>query len=281
MNLNNKPQKMAVANWKQNGDLEQLYHFMDTLSGLLTAKLADNTSDVLDSSESINDDVESHRFSLRHQAVICPACPYLMLLGSQLSGLPLELGAQDISADTAGARTGDVSGAMLADLGARYVLVGHSERRLYHHENEPLFVQKIQQAWHAGLIPIYCVGETQEERAQGQTEIVLRSQIEGVFKSFATNDTAASQKIIIAYEPRWAIGTGLVPSYDEIAQVCQKVKEFAAHAFCAERGQSLKVLYGGSVNAENSAEILALDVVDGVLIGGASLDAQSFFSIIS
>ncbi|GAB4516884.1 MAG: triose-phosphate isomerase [Parvularculaceae bacterium] len=190
-----------------------------------------------------------------------------------LRGLPLLLGGQDCHMEEQGAFTGDVSARMISDLGAALVIVGHSERRQYHGETDAQILAKARAARAAGLHPIICIGETEPERDAGQTLDRLAVQIEdGVPEDFAPND------FTIAYEPVWAIGTGRTPSTDEIAE---------AHAFIHERARtrlradaSPRVLYGGSAKPENAAELFSIDAVNGALVGGASLKAQSFIKIV-
>ena len=178
------------------------------------------------------------------------------------------LGGQDCHANDAGAHTGDIAAPMLADAGAEMVIVGHSERRADHGETDEIIVAKAKAGWAAGLTVILCIGETEDQYRGGQTLDVLASQIAGSLPEGATPDN-----IIIAYEPVWAIGTGLTPSIDEIAKT---------HAFIRSKlpNADLSILYGGSVNADNARDIFALADVDGGLVGGASLTAEKFIPII-
>jgi triosephosphate isomerase len=200
--------------------------------------------------------------------VLCP--PFLHI--SAIVGT-CAIGAQDVSDRDDGAFTGDVSAKMLADMGCRYVIVGHSERRQYHRETDALVSAKAAKAMEAGLIPIICVGETKAEREAGLTEAVIETQIAGSVPAGATG-----QNIVIAYEPVWAIGTGLVASIDQIAQVHAQIRGLLEKRLAD--GGILRIIYGGSVKADNAAEILGLDDVDGALVGGASLKAESFVEII-
>ena len=181
----------------------------------------------------------------------------------------MRLGGQDCHAATSGAHTGDISAPMLADAGADMVIVGHSERRADHGETDEMVAAKAQAGWAAGLTVILCIGETEAQYRAGQTLDVLATQIAGSLPQGATPDNT-----IIAYEPVWAIGTGLTPSTDEIAQT---------HAFIRSKlpNADLSILYGGSVNAGNASEIFALADVDGGLVGGASLTAEKFIPIIN
>lgn len=181
------------------------------------------------------------------------------------------LAAQDVAAEPSGAFTGEVSAAMLADAGCRYVLVGHSERRRLFREDGPLLARKLARAREAGLTPIYCLGETEEERSGGRTEAVLEAQ------AATLAGDPASAPLVVAYEPVWAIGTGKTPTTPEVA---------AAHAHIRKvlggltgEAQGVRLLYGGSVKGSNAAELLAAGDVDGALIGGASLKADEFLAI--
>lgn len=182
---------------------------------------------------------------------------------------PAIIGAQDVSAHEHGAFTGEVSAYMLADAGAKYVIVGHSERRMYHNESNEIVRQKANMALSAGLIPIICVGETADERANGKTMEIIES---GVRESVPTS----AGEVIVAYEPRWAIGAGITPSDKDIAD---------AHTLIAEvlekmgRGGT-PILYGASVKGANAAQIMSIPHVDGVLVGGASLKPDDFIPII-
>ena len=184
----------------------------------------------------------------------------------------LAVGAQDVSRFAAnGAFTGEVSAQMLADVGAQFVLIGHSERRQYFHEDNQELLIKLQNSMAAGLLPVLCVGETLAEREQGQEQVVVSAQLD-VLASLGMRE------VVVAYEPVWAIGTGKVPSVTQIAAMHQLIYQQIL-SLCGE-DVKIRVLYGGSVNAGNAAEILAVPHVDGALVGGASLQADSFAAII-
>jgi triosephosphate isomerase len=183
----------------------------------------------------------------------------------------VSIGAQDISTHDAGAFTGEVSGKMIRDTGAEYVIVGHSERRMYHNETNEIVAKKASNAIENNLIPIICIGETIEEKEAGQTLEIIESGLRG---SIPTG--ASKENIIIAYEPRWAIGAGLTPTSEEIK---------TAHNLIAKILESMNlggtpVLYGASVNGDNANEIMSIENVDGVLVGGASLKSDKFIPII-
>lgn len=207
--------------------------------------------------------------SARADVVLCPPFVHLAVTG----GGACALGAQDVSAQRDGAYTGEVSAEMLADMGCGYAIVGHSERRQYHGEGDALVAAKAKRAIEAGLIPIICVGETRAEREGGQTESVIAGQIAG-----SVPEGAGPANCVVAYEPVWAIGTGLVATLEQIAAVHAQIRGLLEKRLAD--GAQTRILYGGSVKPENAREILALEDVDGALVGGASLKAESFVEII-
>lgn len=230
--------KFIAGNWKMNGSRGALKTMVDALRDIET----DNT------------------------IVLC--VPYTML---GIDGGRASMGAQDVSPHTKGAFTGEVSAEMLQDAGAKYVIVGHSERRQYHGETNAIVREKAAAAIAAGLTPIICVGETMDEKQAGKTMAVIES---GVRESVPENTNG---KIVIAYEPRWAIGAGLTPTSAEIAE---------AHTLIADTLHNMgiggtPVLYGASVKGNNAAEIMSIPNVDGVLVGGASLKPDDFIPIIT
>lgn len=186
----------------------------------------------------------------------------------------LKLGAQDLSQHDSGAYTGDISGAFLAKLDAEYVLIGHSERRQYHSEDDALVQAKVAAAFRHNLTPVICVGETQEElESEGASAVPVRQTLAALAEHEQLGD------FVIAYEPVWAIGTGKVATPEEAASVCGKIREAIASAHGAEVAAATRILYGGSVKAANVAGFLRSPEVDGVLVGGASLDAEEFSGI--
>ncbi len=230
--------KIIAGNWKMNGTRASLATMLGALQDI------DTTNTI----------------------VLC--VPYTML-GAESGNV--NLGAQDISAYAKGAYTGEVSGAMISDTGAKYVIVGHSERRAYHNETNETVREKAAAALANGLTPIICVGETMDEKQAGQTMHIIES---GVRESIPENITS---NIIVAYEPRWAIGAGLTPTDEEIA---------AAHTLIADTLKSMghagtPVLYGASVKGSNAAAIMSIANVNGVLVGGAALTADDFIPIIN
>lgn len=242
-------QKLVMGNWKMNGSLEansELVH-------ALTAQLVSN----------------------RGAYGICVPFVYLPAVKQLLATSNLALGAQDLSCHVSGAYTGETSGKMLADVGCRYVLIGHSERRQYHHETDGLVAEKIIRAREAGLIPVVCIGETLAQREANQTESVVAAQLDAMLAVLTERDHG---HVVLAYEPVWAIGTGKTATPEQVE---------AVHAFLRQRvakrsetlAKTLKILYGGSVKPGNAKELFALPNVDGGLIGGASLVAADFLSI--
>lgn len=207
--------------------------------------------------------------------VVCPPFVYLADSVRALDGGEVAVGAQDVCAEPVGAFTGEVAAAMLKDVGCRYVIVGHSERRRLYHEDDVLVARKFAAAQKAGLTPVLCVGETLEEREAQRTEAVVARQLEAVA---AMNGVASFAEAIIAYEPVWAIGTGRTASPQQAEAVHAYLRSRIA-AQDAKLGSSVRILYGGSVKASNAAELFAMPDVDGGLVGGASLSADEFLQI--
>ena len=242
-------QKFIAGNWKMHGSLA-------VNLGLLTA-------------------VRAGAQDLKAQVAVCVPYPYLVQGRLVLGGSNVAWGAQDVSEHAQGAYTGEVSAAMLNDFGCRYAIVGHSERRTDHKETDADVRAKAEAAWRAGLIAILCIGETEAERRGGQTEAVLDRQIAG-----SVPDGATAARLVIAYEPVWAIGTGLTPSLDDIRAAHTHIRLRLKQRFAAE-ADGVRILYGGSVKPGNAGEIMALPGVDGALVGGASLKAVDFLAIIA
>jgi triosephosphate isomerase len=191
--------------------------------------------------------------------------------------LRIAYGSQDLSAHDSGAYTGEVSGAMLAALGCTYAAVGHSERRAYHAEDDALVNAKVQAAFRHGIVPILCVGEEQEVREAGNHVPHTLAQLDGALADIPAEQAAT---IVIAYEPVWAIGTGLTATPEDAQELCGAIRERLAALYSQELADGVRVLYGGSVKAANAAGIMAQPDVDGALIGGASLSAEEFVGII-
>jgi triosephosphate isomerase len=241
--------KRIVGNWKMNGSLAVNAALMDSL-----------------------------KQGLGHtdcEIAVCAPAPYLAQLQSLLSGSLIAIGAQDLSVHTSGAFTGEVSGAMLREFGVRYVLVGHSERRQYHGESDDMVARKAQAALANGITPVVCVGETLAQREAGETEAVVRRQLAAVVQR---NGHCLSE-IVLAYEPVWAIGTGHTasPAQAQAVHAVLRAQLLAATTAAAR----ISILYGGSMNAANAAELLAQADIDGGLVGGASLNAADFLGIVA
>ena len=240
--------KFIVGNWKMNLSPQEAASLVHDISNNFTAHA-------------------------QCEMVLCPPFPYLLPSAAALANTQIALGAQDISNQDKGAFTGDVAGGMLKDCGCKYVIIGHSERREYHNEDAELLIAKLEQAFKQQLIPILCLGEPLAMREAGQADEFLHSQLEQVLAKLANHPQI--KQLIIAYEPIWAIGTGAIATDDIIWQTHAAIK----HCLKAYQLTGSAVLYGGSVKAANAGAILGLDNVDGVLVGGASLDAGGFIEI--
>lgn len=210
----------------------------------------------------------------RADVLICPPFPLLSRAVSAAQGA-VAVGAQDCHPEMSGAFTGDVSAEMLKDAGAEAVIVGHSERRQYHAESDGMVTAKARAAWRAGLVAIVCIGETEEQRTRGQALDIVAQQLAGSVPDGANASTTA-----IAYEPVWAIGTGKTPTSAEIVEMHEHIRERLEVRFGAASSR-LRILYGGSVKPSNAGEILGLANVGGALVGGASLKAQDFLTIVA
>jgi triosephosphate isomerase (TIM) len=241
------PQPLIAGNWKMNGlgaSLEE--------ARAVAAGLGDTPARV----------------------AICPPSILIHRLASALSGGPVLVGGQDHHWDDAGAFTGDVSAEMLADAGASLVILGHSERRAGYRETDDLVASKVKAALKSGLEPIVCVGETLDERKAGKALDIVTGQVRGSLPS-----ELAGKAFSVAYEPVWAIGTGLTPTTPEIEEVHRAIRAALVEMF-GDAGKRVPILYGGSVKPGNAAEILHADEVGGALVGGASLKADDFLGII-
>ncbi len=208
------------------------------------------------------------------RVALCPPATLISRMADRLKGGAIEIGAQDLHPEPAGAFTGAISGSMLTDAGATLVIIGHSERRTLHGEDDALVARKVEAALASGLEPIVCVGETLDQRESGSAESVVATQIRGSLPA-----ALAGRAFTLAYEPVWAIGTGLTPTSDQIAAMHAAIRAVLAEQL-GEGGRAAAILYGGSVKPGNAAEILALPEVGGALVGGASLKAADFLPII-
>jgi triosephosphate isomerase len=205
--------------------------------------------------------------------LVCPPATLIAHFADKAKGTKVAVGAQDCHPKASGAHTGDLSAEMLADAGAGAIIVGHSERRADHGESDALVRQKAEAAWRAGLTAIVCIGETQKQRDTGQTLDICGGQLNG---SLPDGSTAAN--LVVAYEPVWAIGTGLTPTAQDVEQVHRFIRGVLTDRFKAEGGR-IRILYGGSVKPSNAPELMAVANVNGALIGGASLKAADFLAI--
>ncbi|GAV24752.1 triose-phosphate isomerase [Carboxydothermus islandicus] len=208
---------------------------------------------------------------------VCPPFPALWPVKEALEGSDIALGAQNMHFEKEGAFTGEVSPAMLQDLGVKYVILGHSERRACFGETDELINQKIKAAFTWGLNPIFCVGETLEERERGITKAVVEIQ---VLKGLAEVTAEQAENLTIAYEPVWAIGTGKTATPEDAQEVCRFIRELLVNLFGKEIAEKVRIQYGGSVKPENIKELIVQPDIDGALVGGASLKVDSFTAIV-
>ncbi len=211
------------------------------------------------------------------EVVLCPPFTALHPVGEVLQGTGLCLGAQNMHAEEEGAYTGEISPRMLTALGVSHVILGHSERRHYFSETDELINRKVISALAHGLVPILCVGETLEQREAGQTETVVSTQLDGGLEGVTISDPEA---LVIAYEPVWAIGTGRTATPEQAQEVHTFIRARLTHFFGAETVGKMRILYGGSVKPGNAAELMAQPDIEGALVGGASLDPDSFAAIV-
>ncbi|MDR0996691.1 MAG: triose-phosphate isomerase [Zoogloeaceae bacterium] len=244
-------QKLVMANWKMHGSQAENAALADAFLAGWPKEAAD-----------------------RVQTAICPPFVYLPQIAARLSGSPVAWGAQDVSVHAQGAFTGEVAASMLADLGCRYVLVGHSERRALHGETDDLVAQKFVAAQGAGLVPVLCLGENLAEREAGQTLDVVFRQLDAVLQAAGAQ---AFAQAVIAYEPVWAIGTGKTATAEEAQAVHAALRERLQAAGAA--ASAIQILYGGSVKPGNAAELFGQPDIDGGLIGGAALVASDFLAV--
>ena len=242
------PRPLVAGNWKMNGlrsssaELAKIMHGAGEVAG-------------------------------RTDLMVCPPATLLATFATLVQGTPVAVGAQDCHAEASGAFTGDLSAEMLRDAGATAVVVGHSERRMYHRETDTEVNAKARAAWRAGLTAIVCVGETKDQREGGKTLDVVHMQTQGSLPDGATPDN-----LVVAYEPVWAIGTGLTPTPADVAAVHDFIRRHLESRHGAA-GRQIRILYGGSVKPSNAPELLHVPNVDGALVGGASLKGEEFLGI--
>jgi len=240
---------LIAGNWKMNGLKSSLAEFEAMLAGV---------ADVAGKAD----------------LLVCPPATLIAGFAERVRGSKtFSVGAQDCHPKPSGAHTGDLSAEMLADAGVRAIIVGHSERRADHGETDVLVRQKAEAVWRAGLTAIVCIGETQHQRDQGQTLDICRGQL-----NVSLPDGSRSDNLVVAYEPVWAIGTGLTPTTEDVEQIHGFIRELLIARFKGE-GARIRILYGGSVKPSNAAELMAVSNVNGALVGGASLKAADFLAI--
>lgn len=245
--------KIIAGNWKMNKDLDDS---VGLLQGIKSA---------------------SSDFPPGVKVIVCPPFTSLAVAQRILEGTQVGLGAQNMHAEDEGAFTGEISAKMLKSVGCRYVIVGHSERREYFAETNDLISKKARKALASGLIPIICVGETLDEREKNLTEKVVSVQTKGVLKEMAAADV---EKSIIAYEPVWAIGTGKTATLEQAEEVHQLIRKLIGQLYTWATAEKVVIQYGGSVKPENARSLLSQPNIDGALVGGACLKADSFSQIV-
>ncbi len=247
--------KIVAGNWKMNKNLEEAGILASEVMGMVEDEVKGNV-----------------------RVVLCVPFPYLVPLKNQLGkNTRIEIGAQNCSEHEAGAYTGEVSAPMLRSIGIPYVILGHSERRQYFHEDGKLLARKVDIALKYGLTPIFCCGEPLEVREKNQHEKLVRQQVE---EALFHLDAATVEKIVIAYEPVWAIGTGKTASAQQAQDMHAVIRQHIASKYDQSTADNISILYGGSVNAGNAKELFAGADVDGGLVGGASLKSREFTEIV-
>ena len=239
---------LIAGNWKMNGLKSSAAEFEAMLAG-------------------------APALAAKADLLVCPPATLIADFADKASGSKVMVGAQDCHPTASGAHTGDLSAEMLADAGARAIIVGHSERRADHGEGDVLVRQKAEAAWRAGVTAIVCIGETRGQRDAGQTLDICGGQLAG-----SLPDGATAAKLVVAYEPVWAIGTGLTPTAKDVEEVHRFIRGVLTDRFGAEGGR-IRILYGGSVKPTNAAELMGVANVNGALVGGASLKAADFLAI--
>jgi triosephosphate isomerase (TIM) len=240
---------LIAGNWKMNGLKASVAEFEAMLAG-------------------------APGVAVKADLLVCPPATLIAAFAEKARGSnTIAIGAQDCHPKASGAHTGDLSAEMLADAGASAIIVGHSERRADHGESDVLVRQKTEAVWRAGLTAIVCIGETQQQRDAGQALDICRGQLD-----LSLPDQARADNLVVAYEPVWAIGTGLTPTVGDVQQIHKFIRDFLIARFNGE-GARTRILYGGSVKSSNAAELMAVANVNGALVGGASLKAADFLAI--
>ncbi len=245
--------QIIAGNWKMNGTLSETANLINGLK----QKIKSDT--------------------LRRNVILCPPFTSLILARELTKGTPFKLGAQNVHFEGKGAFTGEVSAEMLKETGCEYVIIGHSERRAYFHEDDALINKKVKKALGTELQVIMCVGETLEQREKGITNDVVRTQTDGSLHNVSEKEL---EKIIIAYEPVWAIGTGKTATPDQANEVHEYIRSLISDSYSPAAAERLIIQYGGSVKADNAGELLSMSHIDGALVGGSSLKADDFAGIV-
>jgi len=245
--------KVIAGNWKMNKDLTESQYLISKLASGLSGK----------------------KFNC--EVIICPPFTSLSEANTLIKNTSIKLGGQNLYFQESGAYTGEISGTMLKSVGCEYVIIGHSERRTIFNELDGLINKKIKAAFAAGLTPIFCIGETLEERMSGKEKDVLNTQLSG---GLAEISMEQMKSLIIAYEPVWAIGTGKTATPEQAEEMHRFIRTYIKNDFADETADNLIIQYGGSVKPENAKELLSQPDIDGALVGGACLNAESFISII-
>jgi triosephosphate isomerase (TIM) len=245
--------KVIAGNWKMNNDLSESQNLISKLTSGLGRK-------------KINCDV-----------IICPPFTSLSEANSLIKNTPVKLGAQNMHFKESGAYTGEISADMLKSVGCEYVILGHSERRTIFKETDELINEKIKAAFNIGLKPVFCIGETLEEREAGKEKDVLRTQLSGGLRQVSLDQV---KNMIIAYEPVWAIGTGKTATPEQAEEMHDFIRTYIKDEYSSDASENLVIQYGGSVKPDNASELLSQKDIDGALVGGACLKADSFISII-
>lgn len=248
----NMRKKVIAGNWKMNKLFGE------------AVKFAEDTKNKIPARDAV-------------EAVVCAPFPYLPALVEEVKGTDLAVAAQNMHFEENGAFTGEVSPSMLADIGVDYVVLGHSERREMFAETDDTVNKKAHAAFAHNLIPIICVGETLEQREANETMNIVENQVKAALKGLSEDQVKAS---IIAYEPIWAIGTGKTATSDQANEVCTHIRKVIADTISEDAAESLRIQYGGSVKPANVDELLAQSDIDGALVGGASLEADSFLQLV-
>lgn len=245
--------KVVAGNWKMNNDLSQSVNLISEIKNAITGK------------------------ELNAEIIICPPFTSLETASALVKDTNVKLGAQNMYLEESGAFTGEISASMLKSVGCEYVILGHSERRAIFGESDEVINKKIKKALSSGLKPIFCIGETLEERESGVTNKVIEKQVRNGLTGISTEEL---KHIIVAYEPVWAIGTGKTATPEQAQEVHKFIRNLIKELYSANSAENLTIQYGGSVKADNAKSLLSQPDIDGALVGGACLKADSFFEII-